>query len=293
MPTRLLPPGYQVFDANGAPLPGALLYTYDAGTSTPKASYSDGGLTILNANPIVADSAGRFGNVFATTGDYRLELRTAAGVVIWTADPVAGEPTPAAANTYFNGQIQVFTSAGNYTVPTGITRIKVTCTAGGGSGASCAANGFGGGGGAGGTAIEWITVTPGDVIAVTVGTGGAAPAAGANNGNNGGNSSFGSFCSATGGVGGLAASPGGQGNVATGGNINARGGDGGDGTGGDYRMAGDGGASYFGGGGRGGASPLGGLAGRAPGSGGGGAYDNIGTPAPGGVGSNGIVIVEW
>jgi hypothetical protein len=58
-------------------------------------------------------------------------------------------------------------------------------------------------------------------------------------------------------------------------------------------MGGNGGASRWGGGGRGGASPLGGLAGRAQGSGGGGAYDNIGTAAPGGVGANGIVVVEW
>jgi hypothetical protein len=274
-------------------LVGARLFTYETGTSTPKPVYSDAGLTIPLSNPVVADNAGRFPAMFLEVGDYKTILEDADGNVIATDDPVSGAPAIPDPNIYFKGNMQSFVTSGTFTVPADVTRIKVTVTAGGGSGASCASGGFGGGGGAGGTAIESIAVTPGDVITVTVGAGGAAPAAGANNGNDGGNSSFGSFCSALGGVGGLAASPGGQGNVATGGTINIRGGDGGDGTGGDYRRAGDGGASFWGGGGRGGASPTGGFAARAQGSGGGGAYDNIATAAPGGVGANGIVVVEW
>lgn len=88
MANRLLPPGYQIFDANGDPASGALCYTYEAGTSTPKITYSDGGGTIPNANPIVADSAGRFGNIFADFGDYRIIVQTSAGVTLFTADPV-------------------------------------------------------------------------------------------------------------------------------------------------------------------------------------------------------------
>lgn len=95
MATRLLPPGYQILDANGRPYSGALLYTYEAGTSTPKPTYSDGGATIANANPVQADSAGRFGNLFAEVGDYALDMRTSAGVPIYTADPVAGASSSA------------------------------------------------------------------------------------------------------------------------------------------------------------------------------------------------------
>jgi len=95
MATRLLPPGYQVLDANGKPVAGALLYTYEAGTSTPKNTYSDGGGTIPNANPIIADSAGRFANIFAQVGDYRLVMQTSAGASIFTADPVAGDTSAA------------------------------------------------------------------------------------------------------------------------------------------------------------------------------------------------------
>ena len=113
MPTRLLSPGYQEFDANGKPAPGALLYTYEAGTSTPKVTYSDAGLTIPNANPVEADAGGRFGPVFAEAGDYRLIMKTAAEVTLWTADPVDGAAgssvTPGAGirNVLINGDFSV------------------------------------------------------------------------------------------------------------------------------------------------------------------------------------------
>ena len=51
--------GQQYFDNNGVPLAGGLIYTYQAGTSTPLATYTDNGGTVANANPIVLDSAGR------------------------------------------------------------------------------------------------------------------------------------------------------------------------------------------------------------------------------------------
>jgi len=51
--------GQQYFDNNGVPLAGGLIYTYQAGTSTPLATYTDNGGTTANANPIVLDSAGR------------------------------------------------------------------------------------------------------------------------------------------------------------------------------------------------------------------------------------------
>jgi hypothetical protein len=113
MATRLLPPGYQVFDANGNVVSGALLYTYEAGTSTAKPSFSDAGGTIANANPTVADASGRFGNLFATTGDYRLVMQTAAGATLFTADPVSGDTSLATVpgsgfrNMLINGDFSV------------------------------------------------------------------------------------------------------------------------------------------------------------------------------------------
>lgn len=80
-------PFLQDNDSAGDIYVGALLYTYEAGTTTPLASYSDRALSSANTNPVVADSNGRFGEVYLTpnTG-YKLVLKTSAGVTIWTAD---------------------------------------------------------------------------------------------------------------------------------------------------------------------------------------------------------------
>jgi hypothetical protein len=51
--------GQQFFNNNGEPLNGGLVYTYQAGSSTPLATYTDINGTTANANPIVLDSSGR------------------------------------------------------------------------------------------------------------------------------------------------------------------------------------------------------------------------------------------
>lgn len=86
--SRPILPRWQVIDANGNPRAGARLYTYDTGTNTPKPTFSDAGLTVLNANPIEADSSGTFPNIFFQPGSYRVRLATAADATVWTADPV-------------------------------------------------------------------------------------------------------------------------------------------------------------------------------------------------------------
>ena len=55
---RINYPKFQVVDANGDPVTGGKLYTYKAGTSTAKATYSDYGLSTPHANPVVLDSLG-------------------------------------------------------------------------------------------------------------------------------------------------------------------------------------------------------------------------------------------
>jgi hypothetical protein len=71
------------WDANGtAPLAGGLLYSYAAGTTTPKATYTDSTGAVANANPVVLDAAG-YADVWLGEGDYKLELKTAAGVTVW------------------------------------------------------------------------------------------------------------------------------------------------------------------------------------------------------------------
>ncbi len=81
------------YDENGEPLAGGKLEFFESGTSTPQDTFSDDALTVANPNPVIADSAGRFGDIFLTGADYKVVLKKADDSVIWTADPVRS-PTP-------------------------------------------------------------------------------------------------------------------------------------------------------------------------------------------------------
>ncbi len=89
--SRFQLPFATVVDLNGVPLPGAQLFFYTTGTSTPANTYSDSALTVPNGSPVVANAAGRFGNIFLDpTVTYKAVLEDQFGNVIWTADPSAG-----------------------------------------------------------------------------------------------------------------------------------------------------------------------------------------------------------
>lgn len=84
------PPGFQFLDENGDPYSGAKLNVYDSGTTNARTTYSDSGLTAANSNPVVADSAGRIGQVYLPTGLWKYVLTTSADVEIRTEDVIAG-----------------------------------------------------------------------------------------------------------------------------------------------------------------------------------------------------------
>jgi hypothetical protein len=75
----------QFFDNDGEPLAGGLIYSYEGGTDTAKATYTDSGGGTPNANPVVLDSNGRC-NIFLTTGSYKFIIKTSAGVTLETKD---------------------------------------------------------------------------------------------------------------------------------------------------------------------------------------------------------------
>jgi hypothetical protein len=79
----------QLFDASGNPLSGGKLYTYQAGTTTPLASYTDATEGVSNANPVILDSAG-MANVWLGQSAYKLQLQNSAGSTLWTVDNVYG-----------------------------------------------------------------------------------------------------------------------------------------------------------------------------------------------------------
>ena len=89
MAQTLYLPIQQVFTDLGLIGAGFKLETFKTGTSTPLATYSDTALTIANANPTIADSAGRFPQIFINDAKlYKAVLKDAEDNVVWTADPI-------------------------------------------------------------------------------------------------------------------------------------------------------------------------------------------------------------
>lgn len=122
-------PLFQALDGNGDPISGAKLNFYQTGTSTPLDTYSDNALSTANANPVVADSAGRFGDIFLQVQDYKVVYTDASDVVIDTLDPVHG-----AASSWAKGAdiasaaTLVLGTDGNYFDVTGTTTITAIAT---------------------------------------------------------------------------------------------------------------------------------------------------------------------
>jgi hypothetical protein len=84
--------GFQFFTSTGLPLAGGLIYTYQAGSTTPLATYSDNGGAYPNTNPIVLGSDGRpQTEIWLTYGyNYKFVLQDALGNTIQTYDNLYG-----------------------------------------------------------------------------------------------------------------------------------------------------------------------------------------------------------
>ena len=212
--------------------------------------------------------SGQFG--IGASPDYGLS-----GQVL-TSGGSGAAPTWATAGGGGFSSMDVFTSSGTWTVPTGITKCKVTVTGAGGG----VDNNQCGGGGAGGTAISYLTVSGGSAtITIGAGTTGA-----------GGNSTF--VYSATtltgngGGAGSDFNSVGGTGGSASGGTMNIEGG----GGMGANVAGGVGGSSFWGGGGHTSRNAEG-AAGQAYGSGAGG-RSSSGSPTTY-SGKSGVITIEY
>lgn len=95
--------GAQFFTDSGTPLTGGLLYTYSAGTTTPRTTYTDNIGATANSNPIVLDAAGRVPyEIWLLFGlNYKFVLKTSVGVTIGTWDNISGvNGSPTATSFY-------------------------------------------------------------------------------------------------------------------------------------------------------------------------------------------------
>lgn len=85
--------GAQLFDNSGNMLSGGKLYTYEAGTTTPLATYTSSTGATPHTNPIILDSAGRVpgGEIWLVyVSLYKFVVKTSTDVLIATYDNIGG-----------------------------------------------------------------------------------------------------------------------------------------------------------------------------------------------------------
>lgn len=118
----LMVPTFRWFDAAGDPLNGGKVYTYEAGTSTPLATYPtyDDALagTNANANPVVLDSDGA-AQIWLQATFYKVVVKTSADVTLYTQDDVGaalGFPQPFTSEWVKETQAVTYGSGTTFTV---------------------------------------------------------------------------------------------------------------------------------------------------------------------------------
>jgi hypothetical protein len=305
----LIEAAFSETDADGVVLP----YVNAANTSQPFSGPGNSGTAQntqriqrvqLQVKPSAAASSGTqatpavdsgWVGLYVVTVNYGQSAITAGSISVAAGAPFLAYKLPALRPGF--STMDVFTTSGIFTVPNGVTSVRVAATGGGGSGGYHSTM-PGGGGGAGGQAIGVVTgLVPGQAIAVTVGIGGSALGS-PGDGNNGATSSFGGYMSANGGAGGIGgtvtifANAGGAGGSASGGQVNNAGSDGSD----SIVVAGRGGDGGGPSNGRGASGANVGTPALGYGGGGGGGGSTVGSSPvgyTGGAGGSGLVIVEY
>jgi len=101
----------QFFTNSGVILSGGKLYSYAAGTTTPKVTYTSSSGVTAHTNPIILDSAGRVpgGEIWLLPQPYKFALYTSTDVLIATYDNISGLGAAAF-------QVDNFTGTGSQTV---------------------------------------------------------------------------------------------------------------------------------------------------------------------------------
>jgi len=196
-------------------------YLTTDGTNTSWGTVTSNPGTVTSVNLTAGTAISVSGGPITSSGSITVNNTGVTSIVAGTGISISGA-TGAVTVTASGGstpqiQAQSFYSTGSWTAPAGVTRVNITCVAGGGGGEGYWENR----GGYGGYAISGgSVVTPGTTYTVTIGAGGSYATY---TGTAGGSSSFGSLVSATGGGGGQNYSGGigsnGSGSVSSGNNI--------------------------------------------------------------------------
>lgn len=79
-------------------VPGGKVYTYEAGTTTPKATFTTQDESVSNANPVVLDANGR-ADIWLGDGGYKFVVTDANDVELFSSDNLGGSSSVAFGNT--------------------------------------------------------------------------------------------------------------------------------------------------------------------------------------------------
>lgn len=96
---------WQSFDDDGNPLSGGKVYTYDAGTTTNKETYTDSSESAQNTNPIILDADGR-ADIWLASGAYKFIIKDANDVLIDEVDNITGD----ASNVFGSSVVNISTN---------------------------------------------------------------------------------------------------------------------------------------------------------------------------------------
>jgi hypothetical protein len=219
---------------------GSALPIASGGTGSTSTTYCSLATNVTGTLPVANGGTGA-----ATLASNNVLLGNGASAVQTIAPSTSGNVLTSNGTTWastalpasaLGANAQVFTSNGTFTIPTGITRLKVTVVGGGGGGSGfqnvCSVEVGGIAGAGAGTAVKFLTsLTPGNTLSVTVGAGGAGSATNNTSGSAGGNSTVASGTQAistitgNGGNGGVYSAGPTRGGSASGGDVNINGGD--------------------------------------------------------------------
>lgn len=79
---------FQCFGLDGKPLAGGKVYTYSAGTTTSKATYTTMAGDVPNPNPVILDQNGK-AKIFLGDGSYRLQIKDSNDALIDDIDQIS------------------------------------------------------------------------------------------------------------------------------------------------------------------------------------------------------------
>ncbi len=112
---------WQLLDDNADALAGGKVYTYEAGTSNNKITYTSSDESTPNSNPIILDASGR-ADVWLDSGTYKFVLKTSDDATVDTVDNITG-------GSAISGYgLTVFNKTTNTSVTTAYLNSVIECT---------------------------------------------------------------------------------------------------------------------------------------------------------------------